>query len=138
MKAIVQDECGSTDVLALRDIDKPVVKDDDVLVHVHAASVHIGDWHVMAGKPYMLRIVGFGLRAPKVRVRGLDVAGTVESVGKNVTRFQAGDDEFGDMRFLGIVSTASEPDALAFQDWHPVDAATWEVLERVKSRADQR
>src|SRR5438128_9960032 len=95
MKAIVQDRYGSAEVLELRDIDKPGIGADEVLVRVRAAGVHIGDWHVMTGKPYMLRVVGFGLRAPKVHVRGMDVAGTVEAVGQNVTRFRAGDDVFG-------------------------------------------
>jgi NADPH:quinone reductase-like Zn-dependent oxidoreductase len=72
-----------------------VVGDNDVLIRVHAASLHIGDWHVMTGLPYMLRVVGFGLRAPNVRVRGMDVAGAVESVGRNVTEFRVGNDVFG-------------------------------------------
>jgi NADPH:quinone reductase-like Zn-dependent oxidoreductase len=95
MKAIVQRIYGSADVLEFSDIDRPEVGDDDVLVRVQAASVHIGDWHVMTGLPYMLRVVGFGLRVPNVRVRGMDVAGTVEAVGKNVTEFRAGCDVFG-------------------------------------------
>jgi NADPH:quinone reductase-like Zn-dependent oxidoreductase len=95
MKAIVQSAYGSADVLEFVDIDKPLVGESDVLVRVRAAGLHIGDWHVMTGLPYMLRVVGFGLRAPKVRVRGMDVAGTVESVGKNVTEFREGDDVFG-------------------------------------------
>ena len=95
MKAIVQDTYGSADVLAMRDVDVPVAGDDDVLVRVHAAGVEIGVWHVMAGKPYLLRIMGFGLRKPKVQVRGRDVAGVVEAVGKNVIRFQPGDEVFG-------------------------------------------
>ena len=95
MKAIVQDEYGSADVLHLQEVDKPEVGADDVLLRVHAAGVHIGDWHVMTGEPRLMRIMGFGFRAPKARVRGMDVAGTVEAVGRNVTRFQAGDDVFG-------------------------------------------
>src|SRR6266542_6459233 len=94
MKAIVQDTYGSPDALELRDIDKPVVGDDDVLVRVHAASVSIGDWHIMTGLPYLIRM-GSGLRGPKARVRGQDVAGRVEAVGKDVTRFQPGDEVFG-------------------------------------------
>ncbi len=65
-----------------------MIGDSDVLVRVHAASLHIGDWHVMTGLPYMLRIVGFGLRTPNIRVRGMDVAGTVELIGKNVSQFR--------------------------------------------------
>ncbi|MDH3290215.1 MAG: NAD(P)-dependent alcohol dehydrogenase [Gemmatimonadota bacterium] len=95
MKAIVQDTYGSPDVLQLRDIDTPVPGDDDVLVRVHAAGVDPGVWHVMTGLPYLIRIMGYGLRAPKTRVRGFDVAGRVEAVGKNVTRFEVGDDVFG-------------------------------------------
>jgi len=95
MKAIVQDTYGSADVLKMRDIEVPVAGDNDVIVRVHAAGVEIGVWHVMAGKPYLLRIMGFGLRKPKVPVRGRDVAGVVEAVGKNVTRFQLGEEVFG-------------------------------------------
>ena len=65
MKAIVQDRYGSADVLELKDIDQPEVGDDDVLVRVFAASAHIGDWHFMTGLPYLFRIAGSGLRAPK-------------------------------------------------------------------------
>jgi NADPH:quinone reductase-like Zn-dependent oxidoreductase len=95
MKAVVQDAYGTPDVLDLRDIDKPVVGDDDVLLRVHAAGTHVGDWHAMTGLPYLIRIAGYGLRAPKARVRGTDVAGRVEAVGKAVTQFQPGDEVFG-------------------------------------------
>ena len=94
MKAIVQDAYGSTDVLELREIDKPAVGDDEVLVRVHAAGVDRGVWHLMTGLPYLGRL-GFGLRKPKCRVRGMDVAGRVEAVGKDVNRFQPGDEVFG-------------------------------------------
>lgn len=95
MKAIVQDTYGSPDVLELRDIDKPAVGDHDVLVRVHAAGVDPGVWHLMTGLPYLVRIMGYGLRAPKARVRGMDVAGRVETVGTKVTEFQQGDEVFG-------------------------------------------
>jgi NADPH:quinone reductase-like Zn-dependent oxidoreductase len=95
MKAIVQDTYGSADVLVLSDIDVPEVGDDEVLIRVHAAGVHIGDAHLMTGLPYLMRIAGVGLRAPKVRVRGTDVAGTVEAIGKDVTKFEMGDEVFG-------------------------------------------
>ena len=94
MKAIVQDEFGSADVLELRDIDDPVIGDDDVLVRVHAAGCGPDVWHLMTGLPYMARL-SIGFRAPKMRVRGWDVAGTVEAVGKNVTDFQPGDEVMG-------------------------------------------
>jgi NADPH:quinone reductase-like Zn-dependent oxidoreductase len=95
MQAIVQDEYGSADVLRLQQVDKPVIGTDDVLLRVHAGGVHIGDWHLMSGEPYLMRIIGFGFRGPKARVRGMDVAGIVKSVGQNVTRFQVGDEVFG-------------------------------------------
>jgi NADPH:quinone reductase-like Zn-dependent oxidoreductase len=95
MKAIVQDEYGSPDVLELRDIDKPQIGDDEVLLRVHAAGVDRSVWHIMTGLPYLMRIGGYGLRAPKNPVLGMEVAGVVEAVGKNVTRLQPGDEVFG-------------------------------------------
>ena len=93
MKAIVQDTYGSADVLETPDIDKPVAGDGEVLVRVHAAGVSPGVWHLMAGVPYVMRM-GSGLRKPKARP-GMDLAGRVEAVGKDVTQFQPGDDVFG-------------------------------------------
>lgn len=95
MKAIVQDRYGSADVLELRELEPPVVGDDDVLVQVHAAGVDPGVWHLMTGLPYLVRLMGYGLRRPKVGVRGRDVAGRVEAVGENVTLFKPGDEVFG-------------------------------------------
>src|ERR671910_468442 len=95
MKAIVRDTYGSPEVLELRDIDKPEIADDEVLVRVHAAGVDRGVWHIMTGLPYPIRLAGYGLRAPKNPVVGSDMAGVVEAVGKNVTRFQPGDEVFG-------------------------------------------
>ncbi|MEU0516403.1 NAD(P)-dependent alcohol dehydrogenase [Streptosporangium sp. NPDC006007] len=95
MKAIVQETYGSADVLELRDIDPPTAGDDDVLIRVRAAGVDAGVVHLMTGLPYLLRLFGYGLRAPRVRVRGVEVAGRVEAVGRDVTRFQPGDEVFG-------------------------------------------
>ena len=94
MRAIVHDRYGSADVLHLAEIERPSVGDEDVLLRVKAASLHIGDWHLMVGLPLMVRPV-VGWRAPKSRVRGMDVAGQVEAVGANVTRFRPGDAVFG-------------------------------------------
>lgn len=94
MQAIVQHEYGSPEVLTLQEVDKPVVKDDEVLIKVRAACVNPIDWHFLLGKPYLIRMLS-GLRKPKNRVRGMDVAGTVEAVGKNVTQLQVGDAVFG-------------------------------------------
>src|SRR4051794_35469275 len=95
MKAIVHDAYGPPEVIMLREIERPAVGDDDVLVRVRAAGLDQGVWHLMAGMPYMVRLMGFGLRAPKAPVLGSDVAGTVEAVGRNVTRFAPGDEVFG-------------------------------------------
>jgi NADPH:quinone reductase-like Zn-dependent oxidoreductase len=95
MKAIVQDTYGSPDVLELRDIDRPEIEDEEVLLGVHAAGVDRGVWHLMTGLPYPIRLAGYGLRAPKNPIIGSDVAGVVEAVGKDVTRFQPGDEVFG-------------------------------------------
>jgi len=95
MKAIVQRRYGSSDVLELGDVDQPAIGDDQMLVRVHAASVHADVWHVMRGVPYVLRVMGAGLRAPKDLVPGTDLAGIVESVGRDVTRFRPGDEVFG-------------------------------------------
>src|SRR5215212_8571313 len=95
MKAIVRDTYGSADVLELREVDKPEIGDDEVLVRVLAAGVDQGVWHVMTGLPYPIRLAGYGLRVPKTPVLGADVAGVVEAVGNDVTRFQPGDEVFG-------------------------------------------
>jgi NADPH:quinone reductase-like Zn-dependent oxidoreductase len=115
MTAIVQDEYGPApeDVLRIDEIDTPPIEADEVLVRVHAASVDRGTWHVMAGLPYPIRLAGFGLRRPKYRNPGRNLAGTVEAVGGSVTRFKPGDAVFG----IGDASFAeyarARPDKLA-------------------------
>jgi len=95
MKAIVQDRYGPPrELLELKDIDKPVVEDDAVLVRVHATSANPADWHLLRGEPYLARLQ-LGLRNPKHTVLGCDVAGQVEAVGRNVTTLQPGDEVFG-------------------------------------------
>jgi NADPH:quinone reductase-like Zn-dependent oxidoreductase len=150
MRAIVQDHYGETaEVLRLEEIDRPQIGDDDVLVRVRAASVHIGDWHVMSGLPYLLRVVGFGFRAPKVRVRGMDVAGTVEAVGHNVTRFQAGDEVFGTSNgsFAEYASASEDtlalkPANLTFQQAAAVPTSAVAALQALRDaggiKADQQ
>ena len=95
MRAIARDTYGPADGLELREIERPAIGDDEVLVRVHAAGVDRGVWHLMAGLPYPIRLAGYGLRAPKNPVPGMDVAGVVEAVGSGVTRFQPGDEVFG-------------------------------------------
>jgi NADPH:quinone reductase-like Zn-dependent oxidoreductase len=102
MKAIVQDRYGPPDeVLELRDVDQPVPGGDEVLVRVRAASLHVDVWHVVMGWPYALRLMGNGLRRPRWRVPGTDLAGRVEAIGRDVTRFQPGDEVFGEAAVHG-------------------------------------
>jgi NADPH:quinone reductase-like Zn-dependent oxidoreductase len=94
MQAIIQDRYGSAEVLEAQDIDRPAIGDDEVLVHVRAASVHVGDWILMTGMPYVMRM-GTGLSKPKNPVPGTDIAGTVDAVGPQVQSLRPGDDVFG-------------------------------------------
>jgi NADPH:quinone reductase-like Zn-dependent oxidoreductase len=93
MKAVIQDTYGSTDLMEFREIDKPHIKDDEALVHVRAASVNPPDWAGVTGVPYIV-CANFGLRKPRNGVRGTDLAGIVEMVGKDVTRLKVGDEVF--------------------------------------------
>jgi NADPH:quinone reductase-like Zn-dependent oxidoreductase len=94
MKAISQERYGSADVLEFKEIEEPIVGEEEVLVRVHAAGCGPDVWHVMTGQPYFARLM-LGLRRPKIGVRGGDVAGTVEAAGRSVTRFQRGDEVMG-------------------------------------------
>ena len=94
MKAIIQTRYGAPEVLRLAEVEAPIPKDDEVLVRVRAAAVNIGDWHLMRGIPYVVRL-GLGLRRPRRATPGLDIAGDVAAVGRAVTDFQPGDQVFG-------------------------------------------
>jgi NADPH:quinone reductase-like Zn-dependent oxidoreductase len=139
MRAIVQDTYGSADVLRLSEESRPAVADDDVLIRVHAAGVHIGDWHVMTGTPHLMRVAGFGLRAPKARIRGMDVAGTVEAVGKDVTGFQAGDDVYGvcdgsfaDYATARVETLAAKPARLTFEQAAVIPTSACTALQALR------
>lgn|ERR1700687_3252026 len=95
MKAVVFHRYGPPEQLELKDVEKPVVDDDGVLVRVRAASVNALDWRVMRGEPYVGRLMGMGLRKPNTSIPGIDSAGTVEAVGRNVTEFRPGDEVIG-------------------------------------------
>ncbi len=145
MKAIVQDMYGSPDVLELREIDKPVVGGDEVLVRVHAAGVDQGVWHLTAGLPYLVRVAGVGLRAPKNPVRGVDVAGRVEAVGENVTRFGPGDEVFGTCRgsfaeyaCAGADRLVPKPANLTFEQAAAVPVSGCTALQGVRDRGKVR
>lgn len=95
MKAIFRTTYGSADILELREIDKPVPKDDELLLKVHAASVNPLDWHILRGEPFLVRLMGFGFLKPKHQILGADMAGRIEAIGKDVTLFKVGDEVFG-------------------------------------------
>lgn len=115
MQAITQDAYGTVEVLSFGRTSKPEIGDNEVLVRVHAAGLDRGTWHMMAGKPYLLRVIGFGFRRPKNPVPGLDVAGTVEAVGSAVTRFSAGDEVYGMSRGAFAEYAAVREDKLALK-----------------------
>src|ERR671933_514543 len=94
MKAVVRDAYGSVDVLRLAEVDKPVAGEGEVLVRVHAAGVDQGVWHLMVGMPYVMRLAGFGMRAPKNRLLGYDLAGRAEAVGTNAGLLRPQDEGF--------------------------------------------
>lgn len=94
MKAVTQSRYGGPETLELQDVERPQVGDGEVLVRVHAASIHVGDWILMTGKPYLMRMAT-GLRKPKNPIPGTDIAGTVEAVGPGVERLAVGDEVFG-------------------------------------------
>jgi NADPH:quinone reductase-like Zn-dependent oxidoreductase len=134
MKAIVQTEYGSSDVLKLKDLDKPVVKDNGVLVRVHAAAVNAGDYFSMIGSPWIVRMM-VGFPKPKNYILGWDVAGHVEAVGKKVTRFQPGDEVYGSCNhtFAEYVSAdanrfAMRPANLTFEQAAAVPTAALTAL----------
>jgi NADPH:quinone reductase-like Zn-dependent oxidoreductase len=101
MKAIVQTDYGSTDQLRLTEVDRPTVPDNGVLLKVHAASVNSGDWRLMRGTPFPIRLMFGGILKPKIKTLGMDVAGRVEAIGQDVTQFRVGDEVFGDLSICG-------------------------------------
>jgi NADPH:quinone reductase-like Zn-dependent oxidoreductase len=144
MKAIVQDGYGSADTLKLRDIETPVPGDNGVLVEVHAASVNALDWHVARGVPFFIPMLE-ALSAPKHRVRGVDLAGRVSAVGKNVTRFKPGDEVFGaaDGSFAEFTVTsekrlAPKPVGITFEQAATLNIAGLTALQGLRDRAQLR
>jgi NADPH:quinone reductase-like Zn-dependent oxidoreductase len=95
MKAIVYTKYGSPDVLQLKEVEKPTPRDDEVLIKIHAASVNAYDWHFLTADIFLIRLMGGGLLKPKYTQLGADMAGQIESVGRNVRQFQPGDEVFG-------------------------------------------
>jgi NADPH:quinone reductase-like Zn-dependent oxidoreductase len=140
MKGITYHNYGSPDVLKCEEIEKPTAGDDEVLIKVRAASVNPLDWHFMRGTPYLVRIMA-GLRKPNATRLGVDVAGQVEAVGRNVTRFKPGDEVFGSCRgaFAEYACTsesalAIKPDNLTFEQAASVKVAAVTALQGLRDR----
>ena len=141
MKAIVQHEFGPPDVLELREVDEPVVDDDEVLVRVHAGSVNPADWHRVTGTPYIARLEA-GLLKPKRTIAGSDMAGRVEAVGQNATRFRPGDEVFGEIgggAFAEYVCVAEDeiglkPTNLTFEQAAAVPMAAITALQGLRDK----
>jgi NADPH:quinone reductase-like Zn-dependent oxidoreductase len=144
MKAIVQEGYGSPDMLKLRDVEVPACGDDGVLVEVHAASVNALDWHIARGVPFFIPMLE-AISAPKHRIRGVDLAGRVTAVGKNVTRFKPGDDVLGgaDGSFAELTVTtekrlAAKPAGITFEQAATLNVAGLTALQGLRDRARVR
>ncbi len=139
MKAVVRDTYGSTDVLELREVEKPALTDDGVLVRVHAASVNRLDWYTLTGTPYVAR-VATGLRGPKSLVLGSDFAGTVAAVGADVTAFHPGDEVFGGRSgsfaeyVCARLGVAHKPSNLTFEEAAAVPVAAITALQGLRDK----
>ena len=142
MRAIVYHTYGSPDVLKLEDVQKPVPQDDEVLIHVHAASVNAGDCFVLRGKA---RLMGFGLLKPKYTILGSDIAGVIEAVGRNVTQFHTGDEVFantatygfgGFAEYVSVPETAVvlKPTTLSFEEAAAVPQAALTALQGLRDK----
>jgi NADPH:quinone reductase-like Zn-dependent oxidoreductase len=138
MKAIVQNAYGGPEVLKLTEVDKPVIKDNDVLVRVHASAINAGDYFSMRGSPWLARLT-VGFPKPKNYILGWDVAGKTEAVGKNIKIFKPGDEVFGTAShtFAEYVSTeakylAIKPDNLNFEQTAAVPSAALTALQELR------
>src|SRR2546426_3423177 len=139
MKAVVRTRFGGPDVLELQEVEKPVLKDDQVLVRVRAASLNLGDWHSTRGRPYIIRLMGLRQGKPKDRILGWDLAGRVEAVGSNVKEFQPGDEVFGSsihtlaeyvsVRDVGLVR---KPTNMTFEQAAAVPVAAYTALQGLR------
>jgi NADPH:quinone reductase-like Zn-dependent oxidoreductase len=142
MKAIVRDTYGSADVLRLDDLPVPEVGADDVLVRVEHAAIDRGAWHLMEGKPYAMRLAGFGMRRPKNRGLGSELAGVVTAVGADVTEFEPGDEVFGTSRtafaefsISKVARLARKPASMSFEQAAALPISGGTALQAVRDRA---
>jgi NADPH:quinone reductase-like Zn-dependent oxidoreductase len=144
MKAIVQHTYGSSDVLELSEAEPPVIgKEEELLVSVRAAGVDPGVWHTTAGLPYMVRLMGFGLRAPKNHIPGVDFAGVVDAVGGDVARVRVGDEVYGtttgsfaELAKASEAKTAPKPPNLTFQQAAAIPVSGMTALQAVRDKGE--
>jgi NADPH:quinone reductase-like Zn-dependent oxidoreductase len=144
MKAIIQDTYGSEEVLELRDIEDPMVGEKDVLVQVRAAGAGPDQWHIMAGQPYFARLM-LGFRRPRERVRGWDVAGTVEAVGADVTAYRPGDEvmgvapgSFAELAIAKADKLVRKPARLSFEEAAAAPVSGVTALHALRDKAKVR
>ena len=143
MRAAVRERFGPPEVVEIRDVDKPVPADDEVLVRVRATSLNLGDWYAVAGRPYVGRL-DVGVRAPKEKRLGTDYAGVVEAVGENVTGFEPGDEVFGGRTGAWaeyVVAKADraivpKPANVSFEEAAAVPVAALTALQALRDRAN--
>jgi NADPH:quinone reductase-like Zn-dependent oxidoreductase len=142
MKAIVYTEYGPPDVLQLKEVEKPAPNEDEVLIRVYAASANPADWHMLRGEPFLARL-NAGLFKPKNTILGIDIAGQVEAVGKNVTEFQPGDEVFGDCGWGGGFAEyvcvteknlALKPTNITFEEAAAVPVAAVTALQGLRDK----
>ncbi len=143
MKAVIRDAYGSVDVLRLEEVAKPVAGDGEMLVRVLAAGVDQGVWHLMVGMPYVMRLVGFGVRAPKNPFLGYDVAGRVEAVGANAGALGPGDEVFGTCRgsfaeyaVARADRLAAKPDNVSFEQAAATPISGYAALQAVRDHGE--
>lgn len=141
MKAIVYEKYGSPDVLQMKDVATPVPNDDQVLIKIFAASVNAADWHLLTADIFLVRLMTGGLFKPKNKMLGGDIAGRIESIGKNVTQFKPGDEVFGDILGSGGFaeyactrenSIAPKPANLSFEQAAAVPIAAMTALQGLR------
>ena len=144
MKALIQRRYGGPEILELQDVERPQVGEGEVLVRVHAASIHVGDWILMTGKPYVMRMAT-GLRKPKNPIPGTDIAGTVEAVGPGVERLAVGDEVFGwgtgafaEYAVVGQDQLVRKPANLTFEQASAVGVSATTALQLLRDHDVQR
>jgi len=142
MKAIVYTKYGPPDVLELKEVEKPIPKDNEVLVKIHAASANAGDWHLLRADPFFVRLMGLGLLKPKNKILGWDIAGRVEAVGRDVRQFQPADEVFGAVSCGGFAEYACvsenalvlKPTSMTFEEAAAVPVAALTALQGLRDK----